>query len=63
GLVYKAEPTGPGTCPADLAVVWRLYNNGMNGQANHRYVTSVTVLGDMVGRGWVVEGPVFCTPP
>jgi hypothetical protein len=40
-----------------------LYNNGMRGQANHRYLTSTTGLADMVDRGWSVEGPVFCTPP
>jgi hypothetical protein len=51
-----------GTCPADRAVVWRLYNNGMGGQANHRYLTSYSEIGDMIGRGWLLEGPVFCTP-
>lgn len=63
GLVFRAGSTGVGTCPADRAVVRRLYNNGMRGQANHRYLTSTTVLADMVDRGWSVEGPVFCTPP
>jgi hypothetical protein len=63
GLVFRAEPSGVGTCPADRAVVQRLYNNGVRGQANHRYLTSTTVLGDMVGDGWIVEGPVFCMPP
>jgi hypothetical protein len=63
GLVFQAERAGEGVCPAGRVVVWRLYNNGIGGQANHRYVTSMTVLGDMVGRGWIAEGPVFCTPP
>ena len=63
GLAFHAFPTGVGTCPADRAVVWRLYNNGKGGQANHRYLTSQTVLGDMLGAGWMLEGPVFCTPP
>ena len=63
GLVFKAQPAGVGTCPVDRAVVWRLYNNGMGGQANHRYVTSLSEAGDTVGRGWSIEGPVFCTPP
>ena len=44
-------------------VIWRLYNNGMGGQANHRYLTSHSEIGDMIGRGWLLEGPVFCTPP
>jgi len=63
GLAFQAEPPGVGTCPGDRAVVTRLYNNGKGGQANHRYTTSREVAGNMVGEGWVVEGPVFCTPP
>jgi hypothetical protein len=63
GLVFRAQSTGVGTCPADRAVVQRLYNNGMGGNANHRYLTSSTVIGDMVASGWILEGPVFCTPP
>jgi hypothetical protein len=35
----------------------------MGGYANHRYLTSYSEAGDMVGRGWTVEGPVFCMPP
>lgn len=63
GLVFQAQAAGGGTCPADRSIVWRLYNNGMGGEANHRYLTSLTAVGDMVGRGWILEGPVFCTPP
>jgi len=63
GLAFQAEPPGVGTCPGDRAVVTRLYNNGKGGQASHRYTTSHEVGGNMVGEGWVVEGPVFCTPP
>ena len=62
-LAFQAEPPGVGTCAGDRAVVTRLYNNGKGGQANHRYTTSHEVAGDMVGEGWLVEGPVFCTPP
>jgi len=63
GLAFRAEPPGVGTCAVDRAVVTRLYNNGKGGQANHRYTTSREVAGDMLGEGWIVEGPVFCTPP
>ena len=63
GVVFRAQATGPGTCPPDRAVVQRLYNGGMGGQANHRYLTSATAIADMAGRGWTLEGPVFCTPP
>lgn len=63
GLAFGATPISAAICAADRAVVWRLYNNGMGGQANHRYLTSHSEIGDMVGRGWLLEGPVFCTPP
>jgi len=63
GLAFKAQPIVASICAADRAVVWRLYNNGMGGQANHRYLTSRSEIGDMIGRGWLLEGPVFCTPP
>jgi len=63
GLAFRAGPPGVGTCPVDRAVVTRLYNDGKDGQANHRYTTSHEVAGNMVGERWVVEGPVFCTPP
>jgi dienelactone hydrolase len=63
GLAFHARTPGAGTCPAADAVVWRLYNNGMGGQANHRFVTSLAAVGDMLGNGWMLEGPGFCTPP
>ena len=63
GLAFQALLPGYATCPADRVVVWRLYNNGMGGQANHRYLTSHSEVGDAIGRGWMLEGPVFCTPP
>jgi hypothetical protein len=63
GLAFQATLPGVGTCASDRVVVWRLYNNGMRGQANHRFVTSYSEVGDMTGRGWLLEGPVFCTPP
>jgi hypothetical protein len=62
-LAFQADPPGVGTCAGDRAVVTRLYNNGKGGQANHRYATSHEVAGNMVGEGWLIEGPVFCTPP
>jgi dienelactone hydrolase len=63
GLAFQALPINLAICPADRTVIWRLYNNGMGGQANHRYLTSHSEIGDMTGRGWLLEGPVFCTPP
>jgi hypothetical protein len=64
GLVFRTEaPDGIGACSADRVPVIRMYNNGKGGQANHRYLTSHSEIGAMLGEGWIVEGPVFCTPP
>jgi hypothetical protein len=49
-------------CAANRVPVIRMYNNGKGGQANHRYLTSHSEVGVMLGQGWIVEGPVFCTP-
>ena len=63
GFAFQALPPAAAVCPADRMVVTRLYNNGMGGQANHRYTTSPSVKASMLGDGWIEEGPVFCTPP
>lgn len=63
GYVMKTDAPVDGTCPAGEMIVVRLYNNGMRGVANHRYTISPTVIDAMVAQGWIVEGPVFCTPP
>jgi dienelactone hydrolase len=64
GNVLRVDvPASASTCPDDEMIVVRLYNNGMRGVANHRYVISPDVIDTMVGQGWIVEGPVFCVPP
>ncbi len=63
GLAFQANAPVAGDCPAGRMLVTRLYNNGKGGQANHRYLTSRSALADMLGQGWMVEGPVYCTPP
>jgi predicted dienelactone hydrolase len=62
-IAFQAFPTSGEDCPADLMLVNRMYNNGMGGQANHRYLTSHSEVEVMKTRGWILEGPVFCTPP
>ena len=54
---------GGRTCTPDRVPVVRLYNNGMGGQASHRYVTSHSEVREMTQRGWIVEGNVFCAIP
>jgi predicted dienelactone hydrolase len=64
GLVFRVDaPDAIGACPADRVPVVRMYNNGKGGQANHRYLTSHSEIGEMLLQGWIVEGPVFCSLP
>jgi predicted dienelactone hydrolase len=61
-LAFRAvEPLANG-CPAEYAAVTRLYNNGIGGEANHRYLTDSAEIAATVARGWSVEGTVFCVP-
>ena len=63
GFAFRAvEPLSSG-CESSYATVTRLYNNGMRGEANHRFLTDAAAIQTMVAKGWLVEGPVFCVPP
>ncbi|MFO1396875.1 MAG: hypothetical protein U1F48_07400 [Burkholderiales bacterium] len=63
GIAFAADPPLAADCPAERIPVLRLYNNGMGGQANHRYTTSRSDARALVASGWIVEGPVFCAQP
>ena len=62
-IAFNAEPPAGEVCAANRVPVVRLYNNGMGGQASHRFVTSHSEVREMVQRGWMVEGNVFCAIP
>ncbi len=62
-LAFNADAPVADVCGADRIPVARLYNNGMGGQAAHRYVTSRSEARVMTGRGWLLEGNVFCAIP
>lgn len=63
GLAFHADAPVAADCLPDRVPVTRLYNNGMRGQANHRYTTSRSAARAMHDGGWIVEGPVFCAIP
>jgi len=63
GIAFAADAAAAGDCAADRIPVVRLYNNGMGGQANHRYLTSPIEVASTASRGWIVEGAVFCARP
>jgi predicted dienelactone hydrolase len=63
-IAFNAELPVAEDCPLGRSEVWRLYNNGMGGQANHRFLTSHSEIAHMVDdEGWYLEGAVFCAPP
>jgi hypothetical protein len=61
-LAFRAVEPVAGVCSGEHATVTRLYNNGMGGQANHRYLTDPAAIDATVAKGWLIEGPVFCVP-
>jgi len=64
GLAFEAQPAdATGFCAADRIPVMRLYNNGMNGQPNHRFLTSRSEIAATQSDGWLLEGTVFCAAP
>jgi predicted dienelactone hydrolase len=64
GFAFEAQaPDANGNCPADRIPVNRLYNNGMNAQPNHRFLTSRSEIAATQAQGWTLEGTVFCAAP
>ncbi|MFO1323841.1 MAG: hypothetical protein U1F15_07230 [Burkholderiales bacterium] len=63
GLAFVTDAPAAGICAPDRVPVLRLYNNGMGGQANHRFTTSRSEARAMAAAGWFVEGTVFCAIP
>ena len=50
-LAFNADSPVAGDCAPDRVPVIRLYNNGMGGQASHRYTTSRYEIAATLGRG------------
>jgi serine protease len=63
GIAFNSDVPVADTCTPDRVPVVRLYNDGMGGQASHRYVTSHSEVRELTQRGWIVEGNVFCAIP
>ncbi len=53
-FVVALPEAASGACPADTVPVYRVFNARRD--ANHRYVTSATIRGQMVAAGWIAEG-------
>jgi len=59
---FVAQPAAAVQCPQQTRPVYRLYNNGLGGEPNHRYTTSWTVISTMQAQSWLLEGVVMCAP-
>jgi len=55
---FLVRPPFGGGCPALTQPLYRTYNNGANGDPNHRYATNASTLHAMAG--WAFEGVVMC---
>ena len=55
-LFNSMLPDASGACPAGTIPVYRLYNNGMGGAPNHRFVTSLAERQNMINKGFIAEG-------
>jgi hypothetical protein len=53
---YLQPLTASYDCPAGTVILYRLFNNGMGGAPNHRFITDVTEVAQMVAAGWSLEG-------
>jgi Abnormal spindle-like microcephaly-assoc'd, ASPM-SPD-2-Hydin len=62
-LFNTMPPDGSGNCPAGTGPVYRLYNQGIGGAPNHRFVTSTADQQAMIAQGFASEGVVMCVPP
>jgi hypothetical protein len=55
-LFNETIPTTAGNCAQHSTPVYRLYNNGMGGAPNHRYLTDLNERQRMIMLGWIPEG-------
>ena len=63
GWAFGEDPSSAEDCPPGRIPVMRLYNNGMGGDPNHRYLTSHSEAHATLDEGWLLEGVVFCAAP
>jgi len=67
GYAFTVPPAAPDDqlpCPETAIPVYRAYNDGFyrGEDSNHRYMTNPDLMTEMVAKGWIEEGVVFCSP-
>lgn len=63
-LDFVSTPPASGACPTGTEPVYRAYNNGysLGIDSNHRIISSLAAISEVVARGWSYEGVVMCAP-
>ena len=62
GIAWYALPPVRGACAADTTSLFRTFNNGNNGPANHRYFTDYSFYQSYASKGYALEGLSMCLP-
>ena len=62
GIAWYALPPVAGTCAPDATSLFRTFNNGNNGPANHRYFTDYSFYLSYASKGYALEGLSMCLP-
>ena len=62
GIAWYALPSAAGACAPDTTSLFRTFNNGNNGPANHRYFTDFSFYQSYASKGYALEGLSMCLP-
>jgi hypothetical protein len=63
GIAFYVIPaSADGSCPLGSTAIYRVYNNGENGEPNHRFVEDVVQRDSALMSGWISEGTAWCAP-
>ena len=62
GIAWYAIPPVNNACAAGTTSLFRTFNNGSNGPANHRYFTDYSFYQSYASKGYALEGLSMCLP-
>ncbi len=62
GVAWYAMAPTSGTCASGTTSLFRTFNNGGNGPANHRYFADYTFYQTYAAKGYALEGLAMCLP-
>ena len=62
GIAWYALPPAAGACASGATSLYRTFNNGNNGPANHRYFTDYSFYQSYASKGYALEGLSMCLP-